>query len=110
MNKTWISVIIAALFEVSWVIGIKHANNWVEWIGTLLAIIISFSLMIMAGKTLPVGTVYAVFVGLGTLGTILSGILFFGEPFSLGKIFLTATLLVGVIGLKIVTPEETGGH
>ncbi|KAF1298140.1 multidrug resistance protein SMR [Enterococcus sp. JM4C] len=110
MNKTWVSVIIAALFEISWVIGIKHATTWYEWAGTLIAIIVSFSLMIMAGKTLPVGTVYAVFVGLGTLGTVFSGILLFGEPFSWGKLCLTATLLIGVIGLKVVTPEETEGH
>lgn len=64
MNKTWMSVVIAALFEVGWVIGLKHASGLLEWGFTLVAIIISFSLMIAASRTLPVGTVYAVFVGL----------------------------------------------
>ena len=73
-------VFIAAFFEVLWVIGLKHADNFWTWTGTIIAIIISFYLMIMAGRKLPVGTVYAVFVGLGTAGTVLSEILFFDEP------------------------------
>jgi Membrane transporters of cations and cationic drugs len=66
LNKTWISIIFAAFFEVCWVIGLKHADNGLEWVGTIVSIIISFYLMIMAGRDLDVGTVYAVFVGLGT--------------------------------------------
>lgn len=59
--------------------------------------------MIMAGRKLPVGTIYAVFVGLGTAGTVLSEILFFGEPFKVEKALLILLLLAGVIGLKLVT-------
>lgn len=66
--------------------------------------------MIMAGKKLPVGTVYAVFVGLGTAGTTFADIAFFGEPFQFIKILLIAILLAGVIGLKLVTKDkETEG-
>jgi len=106
MNKDWIKVIIAAFFEVFWVIGLKHANDFWTWSGTAIAIFISFYLMIMAGRRLPVGTVYAVFVGLGTAGTIFSEILFFGEPFKMEKMLLILFLLAGVIGLKLVTPEN----
>ncbi|MEH7277127.1 DMT family transporter, partial [Neobacillus vireti] len=82
----WIKVFVAALFEVFWVIGLKHADDFWTWAGTVIAIIISFYGMIMAGRKLPVGTVYAVFVGLGTAGTVISEILFFGEPFKISKI------------------------
>ena len=106
MNKEWIKVFIAAFFEVFWVIGLKHADDVWTWIGTAVAIAVSFYLMIMAGKTLPVGTVYAVFVGLGTAGTVVSDILFFGQDFSIAKIGLIALLLMGVVGLKLVTNEQ----
>lgn len=106
MNKEWMKVLIAAVFEVFWVIGLKHADDAWSWIGTLIAIAVSFYLMIMAGKTLPVGTVYAVFVGLGTAGTVIADILFFGESFNLPKIGLIALLLIGVVGLKLVTKEQ----
>ncbi|GIO37550.1 multidrug resistance protein SMR [Paenibacillus antibioticophila] len=106
MNKDWIRVFVAAFFEVLWVIGLKHADSFWTWGGTIIAIVISFYGMIMAGKKLPVGTVYAVFVGLGTAGTVLSEVLFFGEPFKLAKILLILLLLAGVIGLKLVTKDQ----
>lgn len=106
MNKNWAIVFIAAFFEVFWVIGLKHAYDTWTWLGTAISIYISFYFMIMAGRKLPVGTVYAVFVGMGTAGTVVSDMLFFGEPFNMGKITLILTLLVGVIGLKLVTKDE----
>lgn len=106
MNANWIKVFIAALFEVCWVIGLKHADDFWTWSGTIISIIISFYVMIMAGRKLPVGTVYAVFVGLGTAGTVISEILFFGEPFKISKILLILLLLAGVIGLKLVTKDD----
>ncbi|MBS4210006.1 multidrug efflux SMR transporter [Bacillus sp. FJAT-50079] len=108
MNTTWVKVFVAALFEVFWVIGLKHADDFWTWGGTVIAIIISFYLMIMAGRVLPVGTVYAVFVGMGTAGTVISEIIFFGEPFQLEKILFILLLLIGVIGLKVVTKEKEG--
>ena len=106
MNKEWMKVFIAAFFEVFWVIGLKHADDIWTWMGTAIAIAVSFYLMIMAGKTLPVGTVYAVFVGLGTAGTVIADILLFGQDFSIAKIGLIALLLIGVVGLKLVTIEQ----
>lgn len=106
MNNNWIKVVIAAFFEVFWVIGLKHADDFWTWTGTVISIIVSFYLMIMAGKKLPVGTVYAVFVGLGTAGTVFSDIVFFGEPFKLAKLILIVVLLAGVMGLKLVTNDK----
>lgn len=84
-------------------IGLKHADDFWTWSGTVISIIISFYLMVMAGRKLPVGTVYAVFVGMGTAGTVFSEIIFFGESFKLSKMLLILLLLSGVIGLKLVT-------
>ncbi|MED3622906.1 DMT family transporter [Neobacillus thermocopriae] len=106
MNFHWMKVFFAAFFEVFWVIGLKHADDIWTWSGTVVSILISFYALIAAGNKLPVGTVYAVFVGLGTAGTVISEILFFGEPFDIIKILLIMVLLVGVIGLKFVTKEH----
>lgn len=106
MDKAWIKVFIAAFFEVFWVIGLKHAEDFWTWTGTISSIFISFYLMIMAGRKLPVGTVYAIFVGVGTAGTVFSEILFFNEPFKVEKVLLILLLLIGVIGLKLVTKDK----
>ncbi|MDT3417060.1 multidrug efflux SMR transporter [Brevibacillus aydinogluensis] len=106
MNREWAMVFIAAVFEVLWVIGLKHAYDLWTWLGTAVAIGVSFFLMIRAGQTLPVGTVYAVFVGMGTAGTVLADIVFFGEPFQWLKVLLILLLLGGVVGLKLVTHEK----
>jgi len=109
MNKTWVSVIIAAFFEVGWVIGLKHADGLLEWSGTLIAIVISFYLMIMAGRDLAVGTVYAVFVGLGTAGTVLAEIILFDAPVIPAKIALIVFLLLGVVSLKMLSNQKKKG-
>ncbi|MGG4219997.1 multidrug efflux SMR transporter [Paenibacillus jamilae] len=111
MNKTWISVIVAAIFEVAWVSGLKHADSFWEWAGTVIAIYISFYLMIKAARSLAVGTVYAVFVGLGTAGTVVTEILWFGADISVSKVVWIVLLLVGVIGLKMLSKkkEEVSG-
>ncbi len=106
MQKTWIQVVVAAIFEVGWVIGLKHAANTIEWGLTAVAVIVSFYLMIHASSKLPVGTVYAVFVGLGTVGTVLTEIVLFDEPVKLMKVIFVALLLLGVVGLKVLTPKE----
>ncbi|WP_018749884.1 DMT family transporter [Paenibacillus sanguinis] len=105
MNKHWLLVIVAALFEVMWVAGLKHANNGLEWALTAVAIIISFAGLVYGGKKLPTSTVYAIFVGLGTAGTVVTEMVLFDVPFSWGKVWLILSLLVGIIGLKLITTE-----
>ncbi|MBH0166903.1 multidrug efflux SMR transporter [Fictibacillus sp. 7GRE50] len=111
MNRAWAYVLIGSVFEVCWVIGLKHSDNILTWTGTTVAIIFSFALLILATKQLPVGTVYAVFTGLGASGTVLMEMLVFGEPFKMLKIILILVLLAGVMGLKLVTgkPKSEGG-
>src|SRR5699024_8573536 len=106
MNMQWIKVAIASIFEVCWVVGLIHAENLYEWIFTFIAIYASLYMMIEAGKCLPVGTVYAVFVELGAFGTVLSEIILFGDPCRPLKIILIAFILAGVIGLKMVSDDK----
>ncbi|MGV2687114.1 QacE family quaternary ammonium compound efflux SMR transporter, partial [Clostridium perfringens] len=86
MNRNWLYVLLAGLVEIIWVMGLKHSSNTWEWLGTVAAITASFYLIIEAAKRLPVGTVYAVFTGIGTAGTVASEMLFFGEPFKVLKV------------------------
>lgn len=107
MNRNWLYVFVGGLIEIVWVSGLKHASNVWEWALTALAIILSFGLIIAASKKLPVGTVYAVFTGIGTAGTVLTEMLLFGEAFSLAKVLLIGLLLCGVVGLKLVTDQQS---
>ncbi|MNR25002.1 Multidrug resistance protein YkkC [compost metagenome] len=106
MNRYWIYIFVGVLFEVIWVTGLKHSDTTWTWIATIIAIYISFHLVISASTKLPVGTVYAVFTGMGTAGTVCVEMLFFGEPFQLLKVFLILLLLSGVFGLKFVTNTQ----
>ena len=105
-NVYWILLIVAGFFEIMWVIGLKHADSVLLWGMTVIAILVSFGLLVHTSKFLPTSTAYAVFVGIGTAGTVISEMTVFGEPFSWGKIILITTLLIGIIGLKLVTDEH----
>ncbi|TSB48639.1 multidrug efflux SMR transporter [Alkalicoccobacillus porphyridii] len=110
MGKNWLYVVIGAMFEVGWVIGLNRAGTFWQWAVTVLAIVVSFLLLIQATKRLPVATAYAVFVGLGTVGSVAVDTLLFGQSLPPLKLLFIVTLLVGVIGLKMVTKEvDTGG-
>ena len=102
VNRVWLYVFIAGLFEIFWVSGLSHADNSVFWALTIVAIITSFCLLTFASRKLPIGTLYAVFAGIGTAGTVLVEMIIFGEPFNLFKILLIAILLCGVMGLKML--------
>jgi paired small multidrug resistance pump len=107
MNRNWVIVIVAGLIEVLWALGLKHSTNWWSWAGTALLIYLSFVLLVKATKTLPVATVYAIFTGIGTAGTVVVEMVVFGVPFSWTKVFFILLLLSGVVGLKLVTNESS---
>ena len=105
----WIFLIIAGLTEIVWAIGLKEANgftNLVPSIITIIFLIVSFFLFAKAMKTIPIGTAYAIFTGIGAAGTVIVGILWFQEEVSFGKLFFLCVLLFGIIGLKLVDDEE----
>jgi len=107
VNRNWAFVILAGLVEVLWALGLKHASNWITWVGIAILIFLSFILLIKASKILPVATVYAIFTGIGTAGTVVVEMIVFGEAFSWAKIFFILLLLSSVVGLKLVTTEKT---
>jgi quaternary ammonium compound-resistance protein SugE len=103
----WIILILAGMFEVSWAIGLKYTAGFTRlWptVGTALGMTISLGLLGIAMKTLPVGTAYAVWVGVGALGTAVLGMVLFGEPANAGRLISLGLILAGIIGLKLATP------
>ena len=103
----WFILIIAGLFEIAWAIGLKYTEGFTRlWptVGTVLAMGISVGLLGIAMKSLPVGTAYAVWVGVGAVGTAILGVVLFGESANAGRIFSLALILAGIIGLKLATP------
>lgn len=103
----WLLIFIGVIFEVVWVVGLKYAQTPFTWIATFIALSISFVSIILATKRLPVGTVYAVFVGLGTVEAVLVDAVFFQHPLTLGKFILLAILLSGIVGVKIFEKGES---
>ena len=104
---TWIILTIAGFFEVGWAIGLKYTAGFTRlWptVGTLLSMIISLWLLGIAMKTLPVGTAYAVWVGVGAVGTVVLGIVLFGEPVNIARLISIVLIIAGIVGLKLATP------
>jgi quaternary ammonium compound-resistance protein SugE len=102
----WVILVIAGLFEVGWAIGLKYTAGFTRlWptIGTVLAMIISLWLLGVAMKSLPLGTAYAVWVGVGAVGTVVLGIVLFGEPATAARLFSVALIIAGIVGLKLAT-------
>lgn len=103
----WIILIIAGLFEIGWAIGLKYTEGFTRlWpsLGTAAAMVISLGLLGIAMKSLPVGTAYAVWVGVGAVGTVVLGIVLFNEPLNLLRAFSVLLIVAGLVGLKLATP------
>ena len=103
----WIILLLAGLLEVGWAIGLKYTAGFTRfWPSalTLAAMTASVLLLGVAMKTLPVGTAYAVWVGVGAVGTAILGIVLFAEPASAGRIASLALIVAGIVGLKLATP------
>lgn len=102
----WIILFIAGLFETAWAIGLKYTDGFTRlWpsVGTLVAMIISVVLLGYAMKSLPVGTAYAVWTGIGAVGTVILGIVLFSEPVNVGRVVSISLIIAGIIGLKFVS-------
>lgn len=103
----WTILVIAGLFEVGWAIGLKYTEGFTRlWptVGTVLAMIISLWLLGIAMKSLPVGTAYAIWVGVGAVGTVMIGIVLLGEPANAARLISVALIIAGIVGLKLATP------
>ncbi len=103
----WVILIIAGLFEVGWAIGLKYTEGFTRlWptMGTVLAMILSLWLLSIAMKSLPLGTAYSVWVGVGAVGTVILGIVLLDEPANPARLISVALIISGIVGLKLATP------
>ncbi len=103
----WFILVAAGLFEVGWAIGLKYTEGFTRlWpsLGTALGMVVSLGLLGVAMKSLPVGTAYAIWVGVGAVGTAILGIVLFHEPANAARLLSLALILAGIIGLKLATP------
>jgi quaternary ammonium compound-resistance protein SugE len=100
----WVLVLLAGLFEMAWAIGLKYSDGFSRPVPTTLTILgalASFWLLSLAMKDLPVGTAYAVWVGIGTLGTAILAVMLFGEPVNLVRVLGILLILGGIVALKL---------
>ncbi len=103
----WIILFVAGLFEIGWAVGLKYTEGFTRPIPTLLtaiSLVTSMGLLGLALKSLPLGTAYAVWTGVGAVGTAIVGILLFKEPAAAGRLVCLALIVSGILGLKLFTP------
>jgi len=107
--SSWLILIVAGLFEMAWVVGLKYTEGFTRLMPSLLtagAMAASVWLLSIAVKALPIGTAYAVWVGIGVLGAAVCGVILFKEPLHTSRVFFLALLLVAIVGLKL-TAQKT---
>lgn len=100
----WVLLIVAGLLETQWAIGLKYTEGFTRFwpsVLTIAGIVVSMFLLSVAARTLPIGTAYAVWVGIGAAGAVVLGIVLLGEPANPARLFFLAMLLVAIVGLKI---------
>jgi quaternary ammonium compound-resistance protein SugE len=103
----WLYLVIAGLMEVAWAVGLKYTDGFTRlWptVATVTAMIVSLAFLGLALKTLPVGTAYAVWTGIGAVGVAVLGIVLFGESAAAAGLVCQARKVAGIVGLKLVTP------
>lgn len=106
----WISLFIAGLFEIGWAIGLKYTDGFSKlWpsVWTVAAMVVSLVFLEYSLRTLPVGTAYAIWVGIGAVGTAIMGMWLFNESREIARIVCLLLIVAGVIGLKFVTPSAS---
>lgn len=105
----WLVLFVAGLFEIAWAVGLKYSDGFTKlWpsIFTIASMIISMGLLAYAVKHLPVGTAYAVWTGIGAVGTAILGMILFNESKEFIRIFFIFLIIVGIVGLKLFTAEQ----
>ena len=103
---SWFVLVIAGLFEIGWAVGLKYTEGFTRlWptVGTVAAMAISVGLLGLAMKELPIGTAYAVWTGIGAIGTVILGIVLFGDSATTGRLVCVALIFSGIVGLKVIS-------
>ncbi|MDH4454237.1 MAG: quaternary ammonium compound efflux SMR transporter SugE [Verrucomicrobiota bacterium] len=105
----WLHLIIAGLLEVAWAVALKQTEGWTRlWpsVITALLMIASFFFLSLALRSLPIGTAYAIWTGIGAVGTALIGILVFGEPRTAARLVCIVLIVAGIVGLKLASSSQ----
>jgi len=101
---SWLYVFIASIFEISWAIGLKYSEGFTQLrasIFTVITMILSYVFLSLGVKTLPIGTAYAVWTGIGAVGTAVYGMIYFNEPREMTRVFFIFLIVIGIIGLRL---------
>jgi len=104
----WLILLVAGLFETFWAICLKYSQGFTKLVPsvfTIIGMIVSFYLLSLSLKQLPLGTAYAIWTGIGTVGTLIFGIIVFHESISIPQILCVCLIVIGIIGLKILSPQ-----
>lgn len=102
----WVILLFAGLFEVAWATGLKYSHGFTKFwpsVFTVVTTVISFILLAQAMKTLPLGTAYAVWTGIGSIGAAVTGIMLFGDPLTVPRVVCLVMIVAGIAGLKIIS-------
>lgn len=105
MPTAWILLVIAGLLEIAWAVGLKYADGFtrpVPSLVTIAAMIASMALLGLAARTLPIGTAYAVWTGIGTVGAAVLGMMLFGESAAPARLLCLGLIVAGIVGLKLL--------
>ena len=103
-TMAWIYLLVAGIIEVVWAVGMKYSEGWTKLypsIITIVTMIIGLYFLSLAVKSLPLGTAYAVWTGIGTIGTVIFGLIFFKEPIDLIKAVCILLIVTGIVGLRL---------
>ncbi len=109
---SWLLLVVAGFLEVAWALGLKYTDGFTKLVPSVLtggAIVASMGLLAVAARSIPIGTAYAVWVGIGALGAAIGGVVLFKEPMNLGRIVFLGLLMISVVGLRLTSRGESGG-
>lgn len=104
----WVYVFVAGAFEIAWVIGLKYSDGFTRpWpsVGTVAAMSVSMVCLALSLRAIPIGTAYAIWTGIGAVGTAIVGIVLFNEPRDVARLFFIVLIIAGIVGLKLATPS-----
>ena len=102
----WFILVVAGIFEIAWAVGLKYSEGLSKFwpsVFTIVCLVISMGMLAFAVRSLPVGTAYAVWTGIGAIGTVILGMILFNEPKDVARLFFIGLILAGIVGLKFFT-------
>lgn len=104
MPNAWVALVTAGIFEIVWAVGLKYTDGFTKLVPSVITVVFSlasFYLLAYAMEKIPLGTSYAIWVGIGAVGTLIAGILLFDEHFSFPRIVFASLIIIGILGLKL---------